>query len=175
MSKLFRFIKQRFFLSLFLFNILFPGTTGKISGSISTSDSEDPLIGVNVALMNTGLGAVTDINGRFNLLNIPPGNYQIQASMMGYSTYFIHDIVVGIDRTTQIDITMTQESVEMGEIIVQAKKPIVQLDISNSQINVNSDEISSLPIDEISDILDLQAGVNGLSIRGGVVVSLFFG
>ncbi len=62
---------------------------------------------------------------------------------------------------------MSQESIKMKEVIVQASKPIIQLDISNSQFNVSSDEIRALPIDEISDILDLQAGVNGLSIRGG--------
>ena len=167
MSIITRSLKLNLLLFFFFYNLLFPGTTGKISGIVRNIETEDPLIGVNVALVSTPFGAVTDETGRFALLNIPPGNYQIQASMMGYSKYLINDLSVGIDQTTQINIPMSQESIKMKEVIVQASKPIIQLDISNSQFNVSSDEIMALPIDEISDILDLQAGVNGLSIRGG--------
>ena len=162
-----RLFKLNLFFLLFLNNLLFSGTTGKISGIVRSGEADLPLVGVNVALVNTLLGAVTNQDGRFTLLNIPPGDYQIQASMIGYANYLVKDLSVRIDQTTQIDILMTQESIEMVEVIVQASRPIVQLDISNSQFNVSSDEISDLPIDEISDILDLQAGVNGLSIRGG--------
>ena len=129
MSIITRSLKLNLLLFFFFYNLLFPGTTGKISGIVRNIETEDPLIGVNVALVSTPFGAVTDETGRFALLNIPPGNYQIQASMMGYSKYLINDLSVGIDQTTQINIPMSQESIKMKEVIVQASKPIIQLDI----------------------------------------------
>ena len=103
MAILIRSLKLNLLLFPFFYNLIFPGTTGKISGIVRNIETEEPLIGVNVILVSTPLGAVTDENGRFTLLNIPPGYYQIRASMMGYSKYLINDLSVGIDQTTQIN------------------------------------------------------------------------
>ena len=156
-------------LSLFLIitNPLFSGTTGKISGVVSSSETQAPLVGVNIVLDNTSLGTVTDSLGTFTLLNIPPGNYSLQASMIGYTDYKLEDLIVKIDQTAIIDILLTQRSIEMERITVEATRPIIVHDISNSQINITSDEITDLPLDDISDVLGLQAGIEGLSVRGG--------
>ncbi|MCW8805574.1 MAG: carboxypeptidase-like regulatory domain-containing protein, partial [Ignavibacteriaceae bacterium] len=48
---------------------------GKISGKIIDADTKEPLIGANIILMNTNLGAATDIDGNYFILNITPGTY----------------------------------------------------------------------------------------------------
>jgi outer membrane receptor protein involved in Fe transport len=146
---------------------LFPGTSGKITGTVRSSDTGIPLMGVNVVLANTSLGAVTDSSGIFTLLNISPGKYTINASMIGYADFTLEDLIVRIDQTSIVEIVLTQKSIEMGQITVNATKPVVVHDISNSQINISSDEITTLPFDEISEVLGLQAGIEGLSVRGG--------
>ena len=152
---------------LILSNSLFSGTTGKVSGVVSSSETKAPLIGVNVVLANTSLGTVTDSLGTFALLNIPPGDYSIQASMIGYADFTLEDVIIRIDQTAIVEIFLTQRSIEMEKITVEATRPIIIHDISNSQINITSDEITDLPFDDISDVLGLQAGIEGLSVRGG--------
>ncbi|SVB96602.1 uncharacterized protein METZ01_LOCUS249456, partial [marine metagenome] len=65
----------RFFLttSLLFTNSVFPGTSGKITGIVTDADNGVPMAGVNVILQNTSLGAVSDSQGRFTILNIVPG------------------------------------------------------------------------------------------------------
>ena len=98
---------------LILSNSLFSGTTGKVSGVVISSETKVPLIGVNVVLANTSLGTVTDSLGTFALLNIPPGDYSIQASMIGYADFILEDVIIKIDQTSIVDIFLTQRSIEM--------------------------------------------------------------
>ena len=56
--------------------------TGKISGIILDAQTGDPLIGTNVVLLGTSLGASTDLEGTFFILNIPAGKYDLEFSAM---------------------------------------------------------------------------------------------
>ena len=75
-------------LSLFiLVNVNFASTTGKISGQIKDSRTGEVLIGVNVIVDGTTLGAATDIDGKYTILNVPPGTYTVVASMVGFDFF----------------------------------------------------------------------------------------
>ena len=65
---------------------IFAGTTGKISGTVTDAQNGAPLPGVNVMIEGTSIGAATDLNGFYFIINIPPGNYTVSATMMGYKT-----------------------------------------------------------------------------------------
>ena len=167
---MFLFYRSKYFLVLSFFitcTFLFSGTTGKVEGVVKSSDSGIPLIGVNIILNNTTYGTITDSLGTFTFLNIPPGNYSIQATMIGYAGYTLKEVVVRIDQTVIINILLNQRSIDMESIIVEAVRPIIAHDISNSQINITNEEITILPFDNVTDILGMQAGIEGLSVRGG--------
>ena len=57
---------------------LFAQTTGKISGLIKDKSDSAPLPGANVYLENTSFGSASDESGRFALINIPPGKYNLK-------------------------------------------------------------------------------------------------
>jgi len=59
---------------------LYAGTTGKIKGNIYDKLSGDLLPGVNIQVVGTSLGASTDVNGFYIILNIPPGRYKLETS-----------------------------------------------------------------------------------------------
>jgi len=160
---------SRFFLVavFLLINNVFPGISGKISGILVDADSGSPMSGVNILVRNTSLGSVSDSDGSFTILNLPPGIYDIDISMIGYAKHSITGVEVKIDQTTIISVKMIQKSIEMATVTVQAKRPIVIPDISNSQINISSKEIETLPFDEIIDVIGLQSGIEGMSVRGG--------
>ncbi|MBP1683228.1 MAG: Outer rane receptor protein, partial [Ignavibacteriaceae bacterium] len=152
--------------------IIFAGTTGRLAGRVTDTATGEPLPFVNVVLMGTTLGAATDIDGYYSIINIPPGNYEVKASAIGYNSVSFQDVKVSIDLTTTINFQLSEASVELGEdVIVIATKPLVRMDLTSTTAIVGDDVISQLPVAEVQDVLKLQAGVvisgGNIHIRGG--------
>ncbi len=156
---------------LFLAQLLFSATTGKIAGTIRDADTNEPLPGVNVTIQNTTLGDATDLDGYFSIIGVPPGNYTVVVTMMGYKTHRIQDADVDINMTTQLDVKLEPTVLEAGEeVTVVAERPIVQKDMTSSMSSVGAREIEALPVESVNDVLTLQAGIvnaGGIHIRGG--------
>ena len=148
-------------------NFVFSGTTGKIAGLITDSETGMPLPGVNVMLVGSSFGAATNIDGYFVILNIPPGLHTLKATMMGYAPYEVRDLRVNIDLTTKADMSLKTVVLAGEAVIVVAERPIIQRDISGSQSNLSSADIEALPVVSVASVVGMEAGVRGLSIRGG--------
>ena len=146
------------------------GTTGKISGRV-TSEIGDPLASANVVVQGTSLGAMADMEGYFFILNVPPGTYRIAASYIGYETVIQTDVLVRVDRTVQLDFVLAQEALAVDAIVITAERPVVERDITSTVKNIGADEIESIPVTTVSDVLELQTGVvrtgGALHVRGG--------
>ena len=79
---------KKFLLFAFLIistNISLNAQTGKITGTVTDATTGESLIGVNVIVEGTMLGAASDIEGYFVILNVSPGKYNLKASYIGYS------------------------------------------------------------------------------------------
>ncbi len=149
------------------FSNLYAGTTGKIAGKVVDSQSKEPLAGVNVYLEGTRLGAATDVDGSYFIVNVPPGVYTLVCEFVGYAPSRITEVEVKIDLTTIIKVEMQSEIMTAEAVVVVAEKPVIQKDVAASQISVNSDEIQALPVTSIGEVVGLQAGVSSdFSIRG---------
>ncbi|MCK5737523.1 TonB-dependent receptor [bacterium] len=154
-------------LVLFCFANSFAGTTGKIKGRIVDAETNEPLPAVNVVVDGTYMGAATDMAGYYVILNVPPGTYTLRASMMGYATSIYTNVRVKIDLTTDLDFQLGIETLEGQEVEIVAERPLVDVGISASQANVEARTIQALPVQNVEDAIGIQAGVVGLSIRGG--------
>ena len=86
---------------LMVCHVLFAGTTGKITGQISDNSTGEPLIGANIILEGTAIGAATDADGNYTILRIPPGTYIVRAQMIGYGDVRMNNVHVSIDKTTK--------------------------------------------------------------------------
>jgi len=156
-------------------NLVFAGTTGKIAGKVTDKDTGEPLYGVNVMVEGTTLGAATDIDGYYVILNVPPGIHSIKATMIGYAGVTVNEVRVRIDETSPINIEMVSQAIEAGTVVVVAERNVIKHDVSTSVSAVQPQEIQSLPITSITDVVGLQAGVEeGLRIRGGGSDALLF-
>jgi len=149
----------------------FAGTTGKIKGKVTDLETGTPLPGVNVIVEGLNIGASTDSNGEYVILNVSPGVHIIKFSMIGFASYIVNNVNVSIDLTTNINAVLKTEVIVGEEVIVIAQKPIVAKDVSNSQMNISSTTIENLPIQSVDAVLTLQAGIEktstGFSVRGG--------
>ena len=133
------------------------GTTGKLAGKVTSKDTGEPLIGANVMINGTPLGAATDLTGNYYILQIPPGSHSVRFSMIGYQTLIFNDVRIKVDLTTTIDGAMATSAVGMEEVIVQAERAMIQTDVTYSQANISGDEMAMLPVEEFEDVLALQA------------------
>ncbi len=148
--------------------ISFAGTTGKISGTVTDAKTGEKLVGVTVVIEGTKLGASTDLNGYFVVLNVPPGNYRVKASMVGYATTAVEDVRVNIDETTTLNLSLSEAAITTHEVTVVATRPVIEKDVSASTTNLSSSQIQSIPAVNVTAVIGLQAGVQGgLVIRGG--------
>ena len=156
---------------LFSFKNISAGTTGKLSGKIIDKETGEPLIGANIMIEGTVLGAATDVEGNYFILQIPPGTYKVRFSMIGYQTLVMDDVRLRVDLTTTLDGKLIQSAVGLEEVIVQAERPMIQTDVTYSQANISSEEVEMLPVEEFEDVLALQAGVvssgGEIHVRGG--------
>jgi outer membrane receptor for ferrienterochelin and colicin len=153
-------------------SINFAGTKGKIAGRITDAVSGEPLPFVNVIIMGTNSGAATDIDGYYSILNITPGVYTVKASAIGYNNVSIQEIKVSIDLTTTVNFQLAETSVELDEeVVVIATRELIRKDLTSSTSIVGDDVISQLPVTDINDVLQLQAGIvvsgGNIHIRGG--------
>lgn len=158
-------------LALFLFHFDgLAGTTGKIAGSVKDADNQEPLVGANIVIVGTTMGAATDAEGDYYIINVPPGTYSLKVTMMGYTTETKTEVRVNLDRTTKIDFTLDATTIEGAEVTVVAEREIVSMDISASQVVAQIDEIVQIPlVTDIEDFIGLQAGIEGEMIRGGAI------
>ena len=84
-------------MTLFFAQGIFAGTTGKIAGIVMDKATGFPLLGANVIVVGSMLGAATDQEGQYTILYVPPGNYEVQANVMGYAKTTVRDVRVHID------------------------------------------------------------------------------
>jgi hypothetical protein len=153
---------------LMFFHVLaYAGQTGKIAGRVVDASTNEPLIGANVVIQGTTLGASTDLDGFYTINNIPPGTYTVVVNFIGYRRLVTTNVVVKIDLTTRVDAKLQLQAIEVGEVVVRAERPIVQKDLTSTSVTVSSDELRRIPTENVGQVINIQAGVVGGHFRGG--------
>jgi Ca-activated chloride channel family protein len=128
-------------LSLVVTVSLFAGE-GKITGKVTDAETGEVLIGANVVLLNTKLGAATNVDGDFIILNIPEGSYDLVAKYIGYKDSTIKNIKVSSNRTTEVDFELKSETYLIGCEFRVYEEPLINKNITNSNSVVSPDNLS---------------------------------
>ncbi len=142
------------------------GTTGKIAGRV-VDEKKEPVPGANVLIVGSTLGSAANLDGYYSILNIPPGTYDVQIRMVGYRALTVKGVQVSVDNTTKLDATLESEAITTEAIVVTAQKPVVDVNLTSTVATVTDNEIKQLPVQELQDIVNLQAGVVDGHFRGG--------
>ncbi|MBU0474334.1 MAG: TonB-dependent receptor [Bacteroidetes bacterium] len=152
---------------------VFAQGSGKLVGKVTDAQTGEAIIGANILIEGTSIGGATDFNGDYIILKIPSGKFSIKASYIGYSNTIIKNVQILTDLTTNLDITISESSVNLGEeVVVIAQAQLVKKDLTSTESRVTSEEIDKLPLQDVNQLISLQAGVNrdqngGIHIRGG--------
>lgn len=164
---------------LLLVHLHAAGQTGKMSGTVIDATNREPLVGVNIIVVGTTYGAGTDINGRYTILNIPPGRYSAKATLIGYTTVVQQNIEINIDRTTLADFSLGESSIEMDQVVVVASRPPVVRDRTSTATTLDNTQITAAPIEGLRGAMELSAGFQKsasgeYSVRGSGAYELTF-
>ncbi len=157
-----------------LFTIgIFSQSTGKISGKVTDKQTGEGIPFANVFVEGTSLGSACDLDGNYVVLNVPSGVHSVTASVVGYQKITTKDVRVNVDFTTKLDFELSSGSIDLPPVVVQGERnPLIRKDLTNPTVAINSETISELPVDQITDVIRLQAGVvtgndGTLHVRGG--------
>ncbi len=142
------------------------GTTGKISGRV-IDKSNQPVIAATVAVVGQPFGAFTTAQGTYDILKVPPGTYDLKISRIGYKALLVHEIQVSADNTTRQDATLEDTKIVAETVVVTAARLPVEINETSSIAKLRAEDIAKLPVQELQDIVNLQAGVVDGHFRGG--------
>ncbi len=147
-------------------------TTGKITGKIVDAANNEPLIGVNILLKGTYYGAATDVDGKFTIANVAPGNYNITVSFIGYKSMEFTGYKVEAGKTRVLNVKMNQTALTLDhDVVVIGSKPLLDVDETQSKTTISSEDIKNAVVENVQDIVSQQAGIvqsdNEIHIRGG--------
>ncbi|MGP8329185.1 MAG: carboxypeptidase-like regulatory domain-containing protein [Methanosarcinaceae archaeon] len=92
-----------------------------LQGTVIDWKTKEPIFGANVFLVNTTLGAAANQNGEYLIKNIPPGNYELMVSMMGYEAE-VRTIRFLSSESFRIDFQLKMQVLSAPEITVRAPK-----------------------------------------------------
>jgi len=122
-------------------------TTGRIEGRIR-DDAGAALPGVAVVATAATLPgearSLTDQDGVFRLVNLPPGVYLVAAQLEGFNTVEQRDVKLGIDRTVTLEIMLT--AAFAGELTVLSEAPVVDTTAVTSGVSVSAETFEQLPL-----------------------------
>ena len=159
------------FLLLLIATFANAGTTGKLAGKVM-DEKGNAIAYANVVIQGLGIGASTDEKGRYRIINIPVGTYDVMASLIGYQTQKVTGVKINLDETTVLNFRLHKAEIQMkGITVVQNKVDLVSKTKTSSSRTITSEQIEDLGLSDVADLAALDAGVtivNGeMHARGG--------
>jgi hypothetical protein len=151
---------------LLLPTLALASSKGKITGFITDTTGET-LPGVQIFIESSSRGTISELDGFYQLLNLDPGFYTVVYKYIGFADIRMSEIEVFPDKNTEINVVMREAVIEGQEITVIAERPLVQRDRTTTTAVVNERQIANLPVANLSQIINLQAGVVDGHFRGG--------
>jgi len=149
--------------------------SGSITGRILDSETGNPVIGASVYIKGTKMGAASDLDGNYTIKLVPPGNYELMVSSIGYANVTVEQVVVEEDTPTVLNYSLSPKDIMGKKIVVSATT------LKNTEANLLrqrqkspsiSDAISAEAISKAGsgDAAEAMSRVTGASVVGGKYV-----
>ncbi len=135
-------------------------TSGEIRGTVTEAGHGDPLIGANVLLAGTTLGAVTDLEGKFSIKRVPAGQYTVLVRFVGYKQSS-RDVTVRAGAPTTTDFALVATAVQLDEVVVTGQGAAIEKRrLSSTVETISSKDIQLAPVKSVDQLL--QGRIPGL-------------
>ncbi|HKL18705.1 MAG TPA: SusC/RagA family TonB-linked outer membrane protein [Halalkalibaculum sp.] len=137
-----------------------------IEGTVTEGRTGEPMPGVNVIIQGTTIGASTNADGEYAIDNVDPGTYTLEARFIGFASS-TQEITVESE-TVEVNFVLRQSSINLNEVVVTgAGGPVEKKKLGNSIGTIDSEELTTAPINTFSDVLQgREPGLVGLPSGG---------
>jgi hypothetical protein len=162
-----------FLLSL---SVGFSQNTGTVKGKVIDMQTRGQMPFVNVIVVGTEIGTISDENGAFIIKNVPLGYVKVQASYLGYLTALSEDYLVTNEKTPFINFELIQDNEQLDEVVVQSKlfKKSIESPLSRQSLGIAEIERNPGGNRDVLKVIQSLPGVasnpgfrNDIIIRGG--------
>jgi outer membrane receptor for ferrienterochelin and colicin len=169
-------MKSIYLLSL-LFGLFFcthfvQAQKGTLKGKVKDAANSEDIIGANVSIEGTGLGAATDIDGSFTISNIPAGTYNVLISIISYKTKKYEGVKIEAGKITNLEVAIEEDAEALGEVVVVGEREtFTDVSVIN-EIKLSQQVISGISSEQISKNQDKDAAqamsrIPGVTINDG--------
>lgn len=140
---------------------------GTIKGLIFDAKTNEPLIGASVLVEGTTNGAAADLDGNFEIHNLPAGTYVLRASYVAYRPLAIQNVVVENGAVTVLNIPMETDDVSLDEVVVVAtvrkeSERILLMDQKGATVIRESVGAQQLSMQGVSDAATATSKITGV-------------
>jgi len=134
--------------------------TSRITGVVTNGETNQPIPGATVSVVGTTLGAVSDENGKYTILNVPVDVYTLRFSSIGYRTLEVSNVSVSAELASFQDHTLEPATEALNEVIkVVAETPMIIKDKVSSISVIKRDELLAMPTRGFEEVVGIQTGV----------------
>jgi hypothetical protein len=165
---------QRGLYSVLLILALVPALVfgaGKIRGKVTDSGTGEPLVGANVVVVGTSMGAAANVAGEFLILNVPVGTYTLRTTYVGYQSITISNIRVNNELTTDANFSLPSEGVTVGVVEIVAERPLINKSATNAVRIIDNEFFDKMPARGVAAAIAIQPGIvvqgGNVYVRGG--------
>jgi hypothetical protein len=138
----------------------------RVTGQVMHAETGAPLAQVQVSLDGTGLGTLTNANGRFVILNVPAGTYEVRAARIGYGAQ-TQEITAAAGETLTLEFAMRPEALGLDEIIVTGTAGAARRrEIGNTINQINLDDMQGRPVSATQALQAAAPGIEVMSAGG---------
>jgi outer membrane receptor for ferrienterochelin and colicins len=152
-------------------NLLLTQQYGSLKGKVFNKENNAPLPSVNIMIDGSLIGTTTDLTGNFIIQKIREGNFKLVVSLVGYRQKVLSDVVIVVNKETQLEITLEPSLVSLTPVVVTAsKREQTFSDVPNTVSVIEPSDLQRRNTITIDDALRQVSGINiiesQVSIRG---------
>lgn len=150
---------------------------GSIAGQVKDSKTGETIIGANVVIQGTQIGASTNLEGNFLINSVAAGTYTLQVSFITYKTHLIPNVVVENGKRVTIDVQLSEDVSELDEVVISGTRSIdndftLLRSIKESKLVVTGISAEMISKTQDRDAADVVKRIPGVTIVGGRFVNI---
>ncbi len=141
--------------------------TGIVTGIVIDQKSGEPLVGTNVFIKGTVLGAASGSDGSYKISNVPPGKYVVVANYVGYHSRE-DEITVIAGEEIRLNFSLKASALQMDEIVVTGTGyEVKKKELATAIATINREQIEAAPVQSIDHLLQGRVAGGTVNINSG--------
>lgn len=146
-------------LSLLLSFLIVPfamAQTGTLSGTVTDAETGETIPGANILITQLDRGVASDMDGDYEIPNVPVGTYTLNVSFVGYQTYS-QSFEIQANQTTELDVALQTGAIGLDEVVVSGYASTPKRELTGSISSVRSQDIQDVPLQSTEALLQGRA------------------